>query len=399
MKKLLQLVIIGGLLFGVSLQVQATIVFQDDFDSDADWENPVKISDCGGTECSNIVGGWSNYVSDEMWRDPTEAGKHPAIQVSDEAFMGASGKSITVWNESNNGTSGDGWGADAQLAKVFPTDYNELWIEFWIYLHPGFEMAFVGEGEAILKIFRILSWDRAGKFYSFFSEGRSSSLYQYNIKESTYGLRQMHSFRCDPQETNYYCGGGEETVVDPLYVGSPSFATVFQQTGVWRKLKFHVKMNSAPGVADGEVHFYLDDILQHSSTNKTWMGSSSPGGLGWNTISMGGNAYNHPHPAPEQYEQRYSFDNVCVTTTEADLASCFSTIIRADVDQSSSINSTDALLTLRNSLGLDMSSTNWQASATTGDINCDDSSSSTDALLILRESLGLDMTGTGWCVS
>ncbi len=72
-------------------------------------------------------------------------------------------------------------------------------------------------------------------------------------------------------------------------------------------------------------------------------------------------------------------------------------VIRADVDQNSSINSTDALLTLRNSLGLNMSSTNWQASATTGDVNCDDSSNSIDALLILRESLGLDMSGTGWC--
>ncbi len=71
--------------------------------------------------------------------------------------------------------------------------------------------------------------------------------------------------------------------------------------------------------------------------------------------------------------------------------------IRADVDQSSSINSTDALLTLRNSLGLNMSSTNWQVSSTTGDVNCDSNSNSTDALLILRESLGLDMTGTGWC--
>ena len=72
---------------------------------------------------------------------------------------------------------------------------------------------------------------------------------------------------------------------------------------------------------------------------------------------------------------------------------------RADVDQNSTINSTDAMLTLRNSLSLDMSSTNWQASATTGDANCDSSSNSTDAMLILRQSLGLDMTGTGWCVS
>ncbi len=72
-------------------------------------------------------------------------------------------------------------------------------------------------------------------------------------------------------------------------------------------------------------------------------------------------------------------------------------VIRADVDQNSSINSTDAFLTLRNSLGLNMSSTNWQVSSTTGDVNCDSNSNSTDALLILRESLGLDMSGTGWC--
>ena len=73
-------------------------------------------------------------------------------------------------------------------------------------------------------------------------------------------------------------------------------------------------------------------------------------------------------------------------------------IIRADVDQNSTINSTDAMLTLRNSLGLDMSQTNWFTSTTTGDVNCDGTTNSTDAMLILRHSLGLSMNGTGWCV-
>jgi hypothetical protein len=73
--------------------------------------------------------------------------------------------------------------------------------------------------------------------------------------------------------------------------------------------------------------------------------------------------------------------------------------IRADVDQSGGVNSTDALLTLRNSLGLEMSGTNWQASSTTGEVNCDSISNSTDALLILRSSLGLEMSGTGWCIN
>ena len=73
-------------------------------------------------------------------------------------------------------------------------------------------------------------------------------------------------------------------------------------------------------------------------------------------------------------------------------------VIHADVDQNSSINSTDAMLTLRNSLGLDMSQTNWFTSSSTGDVNCDGITNSTDAMLILRHSLGLDMNGTGWCV-
>ncbi|KKP67659.1 MAG: hypothetical protein UR66_C0012G0023 [Candidatus Moranbacteria bacterium GW2011_GWE1_35_17] len=73
------------------------------------------------------------------------------------------------------------------------------------------------------------------------------------------------------------------------------------------------------------------------------------------------------------------------------------TVIRSDVDNSSVTNTTDALLTLRNSLGLSMDGTAWVTSATTGDVNCDLASNSTDALLILRYSLGLSMDGTSWC--
>ena len=71
--------------------------------------------------------------------------------------------------------------------------------------------------------------------------------------------------------------------------------------------------------------------------------------------------------------------------------------IRADVDQNSYINTTDAMLTLRNSLGLSMNGTAWQTSDTTGDVNCDGTSNSTDAMLIIRHSLGLSMVGSGWC--
>jgi cysteine-rich repeat protein len=71
--------------------------------------------------------------------------------------------------------------------------------------------------------------------------------------------------------------------------------------------------------------------------------------------------------------------------------------IRADVNQDGNINITDAQLTLRQTLGLDMSSTGWESSDTTGNANCDGELNITDIRLILRYSLGLNMTGTGWC--
>ncbi len=70
---------------------------------------------------------------------------------------------------------------------------------------------------------------------------------------------------------------------------------------------------------------------------------------------------------------------------------------RADVNNSGNIDSTDAMLTLRSFLGLDMSSTNWQISSSTGDANCDGSTNLTDANLILKYSLGLDVSTVGWC--
>jgi hypothetical protein len=70
---------------------------------------------------------------------------------------------------------------------------------------------------------------------------------------------------------------------------------------------------------------------------------------------------------------------------------------RGDVDRNGTFSSSDALLSLRKSIGLSMNGTNWYSSATTGDVNCDDEVTSADSLLSLRYSLGLSMNGTAWC--
>ena len=58
------------------------------------------------------------------------------------------------------------------------------------------------------------------------------------------------------------------------------------------------------------------------------------------------------------------------------------------------------LLTLKKSIGVSkeiLQSSGWIETKITGDVNCDETTNSTDAMLILRHSLGLDMSGTGWC--
>ncbi len=124
----------------------------------------------------------------------------------------------------------------------------------------------------------------------------------------------------------------------------------------------------------------------NSSSNNTTYDTGSSGQTTWRAQTFG--TWPNPFGTPAGSSN---------TQTSIYASYATSLVIRADVDQNSSINTTDALLTLRNSLGLSMVSTAWQASATTGDVNCDGSSNSTDALLILRYSLGLSMGETSWC--
>lgn len=75
------------------------------------------------------------------------------------------------------------------------------------------------------------------------------------------------------------------------------------------------------------------------------------------------------------------------------------TNIKADVNQDSSIDSSDIFLILRKSLGMSMGETAWHDSDTTGDVNCNGEVNIQDVLLTMRFALGLNMENTSWCDS
>ncbi len=387
------------LVFVFTSSAQAMVVFEDNFDGDPDWHQATKRDSCDNPGCSDQAPGeWDYYNNDEKW-NPAEGypSHHYTSNINSINHRGISGKAFTEYNESHNGNSGDGWGADGILAKDLNNDYDEIYVQMYIKYQPGFQWR-VDPGSALKQVY-FSHWDRTGSVFRFFSDGNNGPIIQYYPGRNQYhDIKQQYNTRCKPQNTNYYCKDGSGYAFNGPFIGDPDFID-FIGDGNWHKYDWHIKVNSTPGSEDGIIEFWIDDVLEYSKYDIQFADASTVGSYGWNIVAIGGNSNNTFAPESELKEQWYSIDDVCVTTTQADLNNCFSinSNLRADVDNNSQINSTDAMLTLRNSLGLDMSGTNWQSSSTTGDADCDGDTDSTDAMLILRYSLGLDMSGTGWC--
>ncbi len=79
-------------------------------------------------------------------------------------------------------------------------------------------------------------------------------------------------------------GAGDASAEDFYTLPMPS-------DGGWHSYEFRVKMNSAPGVADGEWEVWVDDGINsyqhHKRTGLAWVGADSVNGLspGWNWVN------------------------------------------------------------------------------------------------------------------
>ena len=206
-------------------------------------------------------------------------------------------------------------------------------------------------------------------------------------------MGSVYSFYCSDVYSHHYCPDSVEMKNNVIYA-NPSSRFYIRNTA---NVVIDQDYNLWYGIGDFNSNSENALIGSHGinnqnpkfvSTSNFHLQSTSPARNAGTTIGMVTRDYDgNPRPQGSAYDiGAYEYQE------------SGSTVIRADVDNNSQINSTDAMLTLRNSLGLDMSATDWQASSTTGDVNCDGTSNSTDAMLILRYSLGLSMEGTGWCV-
>ena len=304
------------LLLLVSQVSYAKIIFQDNFDSTPDWQPQEAQVNCITASCSYAPPtNWDYYRDDEKWHPNDYPTKNPTIRISGENYRGTSGKAFTVWNESNNGNSGDGWGADGLLAKDLGGGYTELYFQYYVKFQSDFQF-YYASNNAMIKQFRVQSWDGlgAGSPFTYFTGGYSAPMYIFDTVQNEYGgIRHSHAFRCDPQSSNYFCPG-HSYGGNSNYLDKETFKQKFGDNQ-WHLMEFHIKMNSSPGAEDGILEYSLDGVKEHSETNVAWMSSSSPGNLGWNIIAIGGNAFNGYADESKQAEQWYAIDDIVISTT------------------------------------------------------------------------------------
>jgi len=300
----------------------AGVIFEDNFNSQPDWWPTSKQVSCEPSSCAaGVPSGWNYWRNDEYWTpygtSPTP-GTNPTIQISSFNSYGGSGKAFTVYNESNNGASGDGWGADGILAKRLSQDYNEIYVQLKIKFQPGFQRFWtVGGNASMIKIFRAYHYDGIGSPFLFFDQGNSAPIYIYDTIVSEWGNRFGTAMRCDPQATQYACTGN--TVSDTLYVGSPAWASQLGD-GNWHVLSYRLKLNTAIDVKDGIMELWVDNVRQLNKTDMDWIRTGGNINAGWNVIAIGGNAFNnYMHITNTTYqagaEQWYAIDDVVVSTT------------------------------------------------------------------------------------
>lgn len=298
------------------------VIFETDFNNNADWQpRPVgKTNDTatGGAtvwcdynipDCSAAPPptGWEYYKSAGWWWGPMyEDTLRIKATAGDGTLVGrgGSGKAFVMYNEASIGSSGDGWGADGILLKLLPVDQSELYVRFWLKTS---NLQFQND-RSNLKLFRTSHFDRTNTtIFQAFSGGPRAPIYVYDLQSSTtYGVEQMHSYRCYPQTTDYYCPNSPAGQVDStthFTIGGvlKRMPETAADTGAWgdtnwHKHEFHIKMNTYAGGgawnSDGMLEFWYDGVLQKSTKNIKWINSGTDASIGWNTVEFGGNAFN-----------------------------------------------------------------------------------------------------------
>jgi hypothetical protein len=334
----------------------AEVIFEDDFDSHEDWHVPYQsfsvtwpsatVADfpSGNPLIGPRMFGYSgqNSVIDNQ--------PNHRITLFDEAGRGG-GKGLRMRSEAIYGqdTTHSVWYSDTTTYYTLvnnPGDYgyDEIWIQMWRRYGPDFYSKTSGAKYMHASHFRgdhLNDWhyddeedvDHAplivlantaydgdtsccgsGSAYDDLSQNWEP-LVKMMFREDPYSQRADY----DPEnllEGSYHHDSSGTYYGDYVYSGGSTSGS-WQDSGrlgdgEWHYHEVHLKMNSVPGTADGELGYYIDGVSQMVFDDVPWIQSGGEM-VGWNMVSPGGNQDFHTLVSGgETYY--YDIDDLVVST-------------------------------------------------------------------------------------
>ncbi len=330
----------------------AEIIFQDNFDSHSDWivpyqsgsvtwpSAPTTAFPSGNPTTGARMIGYSGQSSVIIGQ--TE----PRIHITSAAGRGETGKGLRMRCEAIHGQDEQHstWYSDTQTYYTLtstPGDYgyDEIWIQMWKRYSTNFYSKTSGAKYMHVSHFRgnaLNDWhysDENDVDHAPFIVLMSSAV---DDNESCCGSQPRYDdlslkveplakmmFRQDPysQRQNYRPTNPVEGIFH--HESSGTTYMVHPHSGHWQDMgnfgdgqwhyhEIHLKMNSAPGVSDGLLAYYINGVAQMKFNDVPWIQSNGRM-VGWNMVSPGGNQDFHTStPGGETYH--YDIDDLVFST-------------------------------------------------------------------------------------
>jgi len=341
---------------------RAEIVFEENFDDQPDWTSAMYSTDVEQRAATHTIPeNWYSIRQVPQWAPSKgHADRHEAIEIlasNADKSRGGKGKSYVSYRDSYD-AGWNFWASESILLKYLPEGFSEIYVEFWIRFDPNWTRKYIaGTPGTISKLLRISSWSGKGSEYGAFSDGNIGPIALWDHSLNNYGVRNQLAFRGGPHSDNYKfiasdipdVGGAMiagslgdfnlnfsssipamgpnnaqpiiEDRVNGGFItkntqGAVSHNQIFGPGDAWTKLGFYVKMNSAPGVRDGEFRQWMNDKQIFRSTQIPWIRASETKdeNAKWNLVAIGGNDFFQTYPNSERVEEWYSIDDLIIRT-------------------------------------------------------------------------------------
>lgn len=323
------------------------VLFQDSFDDQPDWHNLMYTLE----QSQNVAGGDTLpvgyqflYMEDRYNPEAGDLDKGRSIEIlaaNADRARGGTGKSAVFHRESHD-RGFNNFASDAQLVSVLDSDYDELYAEFWIRFSPNWFQR-TGTGAWQSKMFRFGSWSRIGSPLNG-AAGEVGPRFIWDYKRDDFGVRNLMGMLEGPHGSTAYVShprngslnyttstagqgvGGSDPQIPNLVDGGflidlggapTTHEQIFGTTDVWTKMAFYVKMNSAPGVADGVLMQWINDEQFNNTRDIPWVTDDPATNpnlemVKWNYFAIGGNDYFQAYPNEDKFEDWWAMDDLVV---------------------------------------------------------------------------------------